>query len=352
MRFIDADAHVDETLQTWDYVSPELRQHTPKLLEPPNGEGVLNRDKRPHKLWLVGGQLRLKRHRDDVQTGTTEALRELLDVPARLRHVAELGFDAQVIYPTMFIHAVTDQPDVELAVHGAYNHWLADKTAGSGGVLRWAYLPPVLSMDHAVADMAWAKEHGACAVMKKGVEYSRSAADPYFFPLYAEAERLDLPICFHSGDGDVVTNAVDHASMQFYNVLAAFYALAEARIPDRFPKLRFGFVEAGASWIPLALKQLGMRGRSARYPLQDFKREFLAYHRFYVTCDTEDDITELIEKYGAEDSLMIGTDYAHGDLSGELQAHRVLVERAARGELPMRAVEKIVSANARRCYGL
>jgi predicted TIM-barrel fold metal-dependent hydrolase len=352
MRFIDADAHVDETLQTWDFVAPELIQHKPKLLDPPNGEGVLVRDKRPHKLWLVGGALRLKRDRDDVQTGTTEATRELLDVPARLRHVAELGFEAQVIYPTMFIHAVTDQPDVELAVHGAYNRWLAARTAGSNGLLRWAYLPPILTMDRAVADMAWAKEHGACAVMKKGVEYSRSAADPYFFPLYAEAERLDLPICFHTGDGDVVSNAVDHASMQFYNVVAAFYALAEARVPDRFPRLRFGFIEAGASWIPMSLKQLGMRGRAAKYPLADFKRDFLRHHRFYVTCDTEDDVAGLVEQYGAADHLMIGTDYAHGDLSGELQAHAVLVERGRRGELDPAVVRKIVGENARRFYGL
>ncbi len=352
MGFIDADAHVDETIETWDYVLPEEARYKPYLLEPPNGKGFLARDKRPHKLWMVAGQLRLKRDRDDVQTGTTEATRELLDVGARLKHMDEMGFDVQIIYPTMFIHVVTDEPEVEVAVHGAYNRWLAARTSSANGRLRWAYLPPVLTMDRAVKDMEWARHNGACAVMKKGVEYNRPASDPYFFPLYAEAERLDMPICFHTGDGNNVSNASESASMQFYNVLAAFHSLAQARIPERFPTLRFGFIEAGASWIPLLLKQLGMRDGSSKYPIPDFKAGFLKYHRFFVTCDTEDDVACLVDQYGAEDNIMIGTDYAHGDLSGELKAHEVVVDWGRSGKLRPGVVSKIVSENARHFYAL
>lgn len=260
----------------------------------------------------------------------------------------ELQCDVQVIYPTMFIHTVTSEPDVEVAVHGAYNRWLAARTAPTNGRLRWAYLPPILSMDRAVRDMEWAKENGACAVMKKGVEYNRAASDPYFYPLYAEAERLNLPICFHTGDGDGVSNTTPHASMQHFNVLHAFRTLAEDRTPERFPNLRFGFIEAGADWIPYQLKQIGMRGRSAKYDCK-FATELLTYYRFYVTCDTEDDVPRLVTECGVADNLMIGTDYSHADLSAELNAHEVLRDRE---DLSGEVVDKIASGNASRLYAL
>ena len=40
---------------------------------------------------------------------------------------------------------------------------------------------------------AVAKDHGACGILKKGdLEAGKWPADPYFFPLYEEANRLDL----------------------------------------------------------------------------------------------------------------------------------------------------------------
>jgi len=355
MGFIDADAHVDETHETWDYIAPEDATYKP-LFIPAQGWGWLGPDVPPHPVWLIGGNPRLKRYRDDEITGTTEAARELKDVPARVRHMDELGFDVQVIYPTVFLHAVTAQAEVEAAVHGAYNRWLADKTADTGGRLRWAYIPSVLSIEKSAQELEWAKEHGACAIFKKGVEYNRRASDPYFFPLYAEAERLNLPICFHQGEGSVMSNVGQgnggpFASMAVYNVLAAFNNLAAAGVPDHFPKLRFGFIEAGASWIPYEIKVAGMRGLAEKKPY-DFKSGFLAHNRFYVTCDTEDDIPMLIEQFGAEDHLMIGTDYGHRDPSHELAAHQVVTGMGERGEISAAAARKITSENARRFYGL
>jgi len=350
MGFVDADAHVDECEETWEYMDARDAHYKPILLQPP-GWGYLPNDDRPHPLWLVGGNVRLKRYRDDEITGTTQPMREMVDVPARIRHMDELGIDVQVLYPTMFLHAVTTQPEVEWAVHSAYNRWLADKTEQSGGRLRWAYIPSVLNVEKTVADLKWAKDHGACAVAKKGVEYNRAASDPYFFPIYQEAERLDLSICFHQGSGTLYSNAGDGASMQRLSVVAAFTSLAEAKVDEKFPRLRFGFIEAGASWIPYAIKELGMRGKAGRAPY-DFKSEFLEHHRFFVTADTEDDIPLLLDEYGGEDYLMIGTDYSHADASAELRAHQVIEQMGSEGAITTSAAGKIASDNARNLYGL
>lgn len=353
MRAIDADAHIDETDQTWEYMDEADRRFKPISFELSVGEPAGPQDGRRHNLWLISGNARLHRFRSDQATGTTRATRELLDIDARLRHMDELGIEVQALYPTTFLHAVTDRPEVEVAVFKAYNRWLADRTAGSGGRLRWVAQAPMLSMDQAVQELRFARDHGACGVMKKGVECGgRAASDPYFFPLYEEAERLDLPICVHQGTGhpESSNTTADIASMSVLNVLSAFKSLASAGVPDLFPRLRFGFIEAGASWIPYLIKELGMRGKAAKAPY-DFKTGFLAHHRFYVTCDTEDDIPYLLN-YGGEDYLMLGTDYSHSDPSSEMQAHRVLMEMAQQGQFSTTVAAKIVSDNGRRFYGL
>ncbi len=352
MRAIDADAHVDETEQTWEYLDEADRRFKPMSFELAASESHGPSDGRRHNVWLITGNARLRRFRSDEATGTTRAQRELLDVPARLRHMDELGIEVQVLFPTTFLHAVTDQPDAEAALFKSYNRWLADRTASSGGRLRWVAQAPLLSIDRAVEELRFAKDHGACGVMKKGIECGgRAASDPYFFPVYAEAERLDLPICLHQGVGDPnVSNTVDGARVSMVNVVSACQSLADAKVPDAFPRLRFGFIETGASWIPYVIKESGMRGKAARAGY-DYKTEFLAHNRLYVTCDTEDDVGYLLG-FGAEDYLMIGTDYSHVDQSAEMRAHARLLDMAQAGAFSPAAASKIVSDNARRFYGL
>src|SRR5688500_2452997 len=113
-----------------------------------------------------------------------------------------MGTETQVIYPTLFLMEATERPEVSLALRHSYNRWLADRCAQSGGRLRRVCPPPVHNMEETTRDLRCAKERGACGVLKKGDrEAGRWPADPYFFPLYEEAERLDLPVCFHTGSG-------------------------------------------------------------------------------------------------------------------------------------------------------
>src|SRR5438093_13788745 len=99
MVVVDADTHIDETEATWEYVAPEYLAYQPRSVEPGDGidagVGVGGRN----GLWLVDGEYRTRRFRDDKITGTTRATRELLDVDARLSDMDRLGVDSQVIYP-------------------------------------------------------------------------------------------------------------------------------------------------------------------------------------------------------------------------------------------------------------
>ena len=352
MKAIDADAHIDENEETFSYMTEAERQHKPVSMTLSEGHGFTGGNANQDRVWIINGNARLRRSRDDERSHTTKETRELIDVEARLRHMDELGIDVQVLYPTTFLHAFTARADVELAVYRSYNRWLADRCALSHGRLRWACCVPTMSIPEAIQELRFARDHGACGILKKGVEMDeRSAAAPYFWPLYEEAERLDLPICFHQSTGNPnLSNATDSARMAEFNVISAFSHIAGSGVSQRFPKLRWGFVEAGASWIPYMLKYLGMRGKAEKAPF-DWRTEFLEYNNYYVTCDTEDDIAGLLQ-YGGEDHLMIGTDYTHADQSAEIEAHRVVMERGEKGEIPLPAAQKIVDDNGRRFYGL
>ncbi len=352
MRAIDADAHIDENEATWEYLAEADRAFKPISFELEPHEPKGPSDGRRHKLWLISGNARLHRFRSDEATGTTRETRELLDIDARLRHMDELGIEVQALYPTTFLHAVTDRPEVQVALYKSYNRWIADRTASSSGRLRWVAQAPLLDIPATIEELRFARDHGACGVQMKGIETgNRSAADPYFYPFYEEAERLDLAICIHQGTGDPsLSNTTNDPTPSVSNVLAAFKALAVAKVPDMFPRLRFGFIEAGASWIPYLIKDIGIRGRAAKAGY-DFKTGFLAHNRFYVTCDTEDDIPYLLN-FGAEDYLMLGTDYSHVDQSAELRAHEVVRQMAERGDFSPVVADKINSENARRFYGL
>ena len=229
MLRIDVDAHIDESEATWEYLDDVT-------LDP--GTATAPGDARPHRLWLIDGTIRLRRWRDDKRTGTVQATRELLDVEARIRHMDELRVDVQVLYPTLFLHAFTARPEIDVALCKSYNRWIAKATDKSRGRLRWVAVLPLLNIDKAVEEVRWAKDHGACGVFKKGIECGdRAASDPYFFPVYDEASRLDLPICIHNATGNVESATAEGSGLGGGMVaIAAFSALVEHGIPDLFPK--------------------------------------------------------------------------------------------------------------------
>ena len=69
-------------------------------------------------------------------------------------------------------------------------------------------------------------------------------------------------------------------------------------MPKLFPKLRFGFIEATAQWLPLVAADLKRR---AGVVGADWKSNVLEANRFYVTCQTDDDlayITGIKEFFG------------------------------------------------------
>lgn len=341
MATIDADAHVLETDRTWEYMLESEREFRPRVVATPNAE------ESGGESWLVDGRLHAKAR--NVGADTPKASREMEDIDARIKHMDELGVDLQVLYPTIFLRPFTLRPEVELALSRSYNRWLVDIWKRGQGRLRWVAVLPLLSMEKALAEARWAQENGACGIFIRGLEGDRLLSDPYFYPLYEEAGRLDMPVCVHSATGSFAVHDFFERECGFNKfklaVVGSFHSVLFAGIPQRFPKLKFGFIEVSAQWIPYALHDIARRFQRKGKTLS---RDILRESRIYVACQTDDDLPYIL-RYSGADSLVIGSDYGHADTASELEALRTLKDR---GEIDAGVIEKILDDNPRALYGL
>ena len=211
---------------------------------------------------------------------------------------------------------------------------------------------PLRDIAVSLEEMKWAKQQGAVGVFFRGMEGNLTLDNPQLHPIYALAQQLDLTICIHTGSGsrhlmqpfDVERNHT-FAHNRVLPVVA-FRDLVANRIPELFPKLRFGFIEAAASWVPYIWHVLR---RSAR---PDFKtknpQDLFREYRFWIACEADEELPHLLNYIG-EDHIVIGSDYGHNDPSKEPE---FVKNMRAREDVPAAVIEKILCDNPRRLYGM
>jgi uncharacterized protein len=361
---IDADTHIAESEAMWQMIDEKMYPRRPVLLSLPDDTlyGGWN------ATWLIDGNIfpkpvgkggfrlvtpsasKIQSNRSDIQI----ACRELTDVEARLADMDRGGIAAQVVYPTLFLIYLTDDADLDVALSRAYNRFMAQACAKSQDRIHWVAIPPLRCIEESVKELKWAKQNGAVGVFFRGMEGNLTLDNPYFFPVYQTAMELDLPICIHTGSGTPAVTAMFDLernrqwSHSGFPPLHAFRDLVLNQIPDMFPKLRFGFIEASASWIPYLIHKL-RRDNTKRWKSSwQSPADLFDDCRFFVACEVDEDIPYLI-KYTGEGHLLTGSDYGHNDPAE--QTHLVTQMRA-REDLPPSLVEKILCDNPRKFYGI
>jgi predicted TIM-barrel fold metal-dependent hydrolase len=368
-RIIDADTHIAESASMWSLIDPIMYLRRPVMVEAP--ADTLYRDF--NVLWLIDGGIFPKASgkggfriitptaskREINRTDISLGCREITDVAARLADMDQAGVETQVVYPTLFLIHVTDDVDLQVALYGAYNKFLARAYAESHNRLRWVTVLPYLSIDQSIKQMHEAKQHGAVGVFFSGIMGSRTLNNPYFMPIYAEAEKLGLPICIHTGQS--CRHLLDFFDLELNGTFAsahlppiiAFRDLVASAIPEKFPALKFGFLEVSASWVPFLYHHLKRSSRprpsfpNARWKFASCQELFREY-RIYVACEADEDIPYLAEFIGA-DNLLIGSDYGHNDPAEE---KKLVQTMRGREDIATALVEKIMCDNPQRFYGI
>ncbi len=360
--YIDADTHVDECEETWTYFPKSMEHLKPGTMVFLEGQAPSYlRPGYNRRIWFIDGQAFNRQVRDDARTGTTVDSRELHDISGRLKDMDELGVDTQVIYPTVFIHELTRRAELESALCKSYNRWISDRTSDSGGRLRWVALPPLRSMPEALDEIRWAKEAGAVGIYKRPYECDdRHPSDPYFYPIYELAQDLDLPICMHvSSPWRVVVSIMSslQSDITANHVANAFFDLVMANTAEKFPRVRWGFVEGGAGWVPQMLwaaranlhrDSKADKAKSELAIARARQSDYLEEHRFFVTCEVTENLPYIIDEVG-DDNLFVGSDYGHPDRASVWGAQRYVSER---DDVSADSARKLLNDNAAVFYGL
>jgi aminocarboxymuconate-semialdehyde decarboxylase len=329
---IDSDAHVIESNLTWDHLEPAEEKYRPKIVMDPadptvkrwdvNGEigpRVLGSVESPDGFGTTAGQ-------SNRNVGTPVEARQLSNIQARLDHMDELGIDIQVLHTTIWLYAMTTDPDAEAALTFAWNKWLAATSKQSQGRLPWSCLVPILHPEEAIRQMRWAKEHGAVAVFMRPLDVDRSLVDESFYPIYQEAENLDLSMVVHIANGsdahvELYHNAAAGSKGLPFTLfrtptVTSTMLLLMSDIKNVFPKLRWGIIEASAQWVPWIFNEVARRIALSG---TDAPPDLIEQANIFITCQTDDDLPWVL-KYTGENCLLVGTDYGHGDPSSDVDA--------------------------------
>jgi len=288
----------------------------------------------------------------------------------RLKLMDGYGVDVQLVISTNFIAAEIEHPAAEAAIARSWNRWMAERTADSGGRLRWALIPPTLTHERAFEELEFGAAHGAAGIMIKGVEHGFYLDNPYFFPLYERAQDLDLTMVVHLGaardhiEGLGISSVAPSAGSggkYLHTLLSGFRAVMGGNLAARFPTLRWAFVESGATWLPMVFHsyQRGMASRTPEsYVMTDQgpsrliphidPAALMEQHNLYVSCEADEDVNYL-SSYVGDGHIMIGTDMCHNDIGSDPLAHTVL---RSRPDVSDELSRKITDTNARRAFAI
>ena len=360
---VDADAHVEECAETWEYLDPAFRSYRPIPLafDPDTYSGKNN------AVWLIEGRVFPKRAGRGWNTFSTPPIsiaaqekpasygsQTLTDVPARLADMDRMGIDVQVVLPTLFLVALTDDPKLERALCQSYNRFMGAACAQSGGRLHYVAVLPLRDMGDAIDVLREARELGAVAAMTPGLVWDRTLGDPFFHPLYAALCQQQLPLIVHFAWGAPAFNNLFTQGMESFcsaalPVVMGFYSMVGAGVFERFPELKVAYLEAGSGWLPYTLQRMHGRYQNGNYPeLSREPAEYVRAGNIYLACEAEEDIPYVLRCIDA-DQLVMASDWPHGDDTHEDDMVRALEKR---GDLSAEVREKILGANPLRLYNL
>jgi predicted TIM-barrel fold metal-dependent hydrolase len=359
---IDADTHISESEAMWAMLDKSMYPRRPLMLSVPADTWFGNRN----AFWLIDGEIYPKpagkgsfalvtpsaQKVQDGRTDSTVGSREMTDIKTRLRDMDRLNTAAQIVYPTLFLVYNTKDTELEIALCRAYNRFLAKAAAEAHERIKWVAVLPLQSLQDAIDEVRFAKQNGAVGIFCRGIEGEHTLDDPYLFPIYEEAQTQHLSICVHTGCGvrailemfDIARNhTFGHTRVM---PLLAFRDIVANKIPEKFPELRFGFIEAAASWVPFLI-HIVRRLQKDKFRFGSGPELFREY-RLYVACEADEDIPYLA-KYTGEDHLLIGSDYPHSDPSREDQFVSAI---SVREDISPELRQKMLYDNPRAFYGL
>jgi predicted TIM-barrel fold metal-dependent hydrolase len=180
---------------------------------------------------------------------------------------------------------------------------------------------------------------------------------PEFEPLWAAIQDADLPMTFHvstgrdprtaRGHGGAVINYAVHSLAP---TMEPLINLCASGVIERFPKLRFGSIEAGIGWVPWALTAMDEAYHKhhmwVRPKLQNLPSDYFRSNGFASFGEDRPGLS-LMREFGLADNFLWANDFPHHE--GTWPHSAAAIERTM-GELTDTDRAKVLGLNAARIF--
>jgi predicted TIM-barrel fold metal-dependent hydrolase len=355
---VDCDCHVYETTATREiarYIeNPAVRRPFERY-----SEGMIMHAMMPGNLGDRNVAGRIKTDLDaHLPRGEYEDAHPIAS--GLLHSMDQMAIDYSILFPTPMLTLGTHpQPEVEVELARAYNRWLIERVLVASPRIRTLAYLPLSDPDVSVAFVEeFADRPGVLGFMVTAVRY-QPIHQNRFMKVFAALNERGLPLAFHSGP-----NWSDRPFEQLNRFISAhalgfpFYAMLQLTnvvingLPERFPRIRFIFMEAGQAWVPFLIARLDneYRQRSSEAPLLKQLPSDYIRHMFFTTQPFEhlrsvEHTRTVLEMMDGRRTLLYSSDYPHQDfdLPSQIWDLPFLTEDEKRD---------ILGGNAMRLFGL
>lgn len=215
-------------------------------------------------------------------------------------------------------------PEWGAALARGYNDWLSDCYVSRDFRLKGVALLHLYDVDTAAAELRRCVEDLGFiggVLMTSGL--ATPLGDRMYFPLYEEAQRLDVSLAVHAASSNALglsngaralweVRALSHGAGQ----IISFLSMVNGGAFDTFPNLRVAFLESGCGWVPYLVDRMDRvyHGRSRRLSqrLKQSPGEHLAGGRIFVHTELDEEMLPVVsELAGRDDIFMFASDFPH-----------------------------------------
>ena len=368
---LDSDAHVQEPPDLWLARAPaKLKDRVPRVKHTDRGDFWLFDEGLPPEPVGFTASAGLSYLDFEPMGLSYETIRPgMWDPAARLVDMDIDGIYSAVLYPSVTLKGAktySDDPELQLFCVRAYNEWLSEFCADSGGRLIPQTIIPTTGLDDAVTELEWALKHD-----HRGVLISRMPSGEFDFsaedePFFARANEAGLPVIVHIGSflrPNPSVRRMSFTELPFLGQAGAIKAgshtlpvacdLLFSGLFQKFPDLKVVLVEANIGWIPTLLEQtddmyLRYRFFTKAYEKMSGMPSDIFHRNFWATFMIDTVGIELRHRLNI-DQIMWSTDYPH--TGSDWPNSRVTIERVFRG-VPKLEVKKMLHDNVKRLYRL
>ena len=244
-----------------------------------------------------------------------------------LRMMDRENFETAVLFPSSFgLLPRIPEPAFAKAVAQATNTHFAKDYAAKSDRLKLVGVLPLQDPQAAAEELRRAAtELGLVSFEMASVGLPLGLGDPYYDPIYAEAERLNVPLCIHGSRSDAHAVGADrfktfnevHCYGFTASMMLHFTSVLFNGVPMRFPKLKLAFLEIGATWLPYYLDRMDehweLRGEIEAPHLTKKPSVVFRESPIYATIETEETLLPQTIDYLGDDHFMYASDFPHWD---------------------------------------